>query len=366
MASTAELTATFEQIAGHALAPGRYSPRKDGSLREIREDGHVVHAADSELAKAAQALWAAKVAEWRAPRPATRADANMNEEIALIAECNAHAARQRGDLDDAERQATQARRRKRRAWMIRRHLNWAEHAPHSPPLDTPRPIALASPRERRERRSSSPSRAGPDDGEPSEPPPAGRRCACGEHDISHKRAGALYFDEACRKRVERAAAKHRSRQPNASRWARSLAYAAITEQLADAAADGRIAPERTERLIRVLERERLELLGTKVCGRQYSKNGRTAWYRCGGALVADADGDPVCMRCGRPCSKITTRLNGYDETAALMRELPKDNSLPAHKAPREWRTRPSRKLSAKLRGTRGRWDKHASGEERLA
>lgn len=95
------------------------------------------------------------------------------------------------------------------------------HHIHGDPLPDVAPAvmkpaaAVASPRERRARRASNPTRAGPDDdGEPSEhEPPARRFCICGcGRDISHKRADAVYFDpDACRKRHKRALERERSR-----------------------------------------------------------------------------------------------------------------------------------------------------------
>lgn len=173
---------TPAEIAGIPFE--HFAPRPNGSVREYDRpffaeaegvgrfiDSEAVrvctHPPGSEVAELLRPI----MAERNKPRPATRVDAHRNEEIAQLAECNAHAARERGDHDEAEKQATQARRRKRRAWMIRRHVN-AQRRPSTPELRPARTAARA--RGRRGRRTSSPSRAGPkssDDG-PGEPEPA--------------------------------------------------------------------------------------------------------------------------------------------------------------------------------------------------
>jgi hypothetical protein len=183
------------EIAG--IPTERLRPMRDGSVVEYdrpvfteaegvgrysdpeKQPVHT-HPPGSDVAEAIRPI----MAERNKPRPATRADAYQHDEIALILECT------NGD-------PTQAKRHRRRAWMIRRHLN----AQRIPPLPEPRPTGLASPRERRYRRSSSPSRAGPsdDEGPSDEPPPAGRLCEntrC-EKDISHRPGLALYCNDAC-------------------------------------------------------------------------------------------------------------------------------------------------------------------------
>jgi hypothetical protein len=173
---------------------GRY---QDPEARRVR-----VHSPGSEVAEFFRPI----MEERNKPRPATRVDAHMHDEAALLEDSQVHEARKYGLAERAEKHAARAERHKRRAWMIRRHLNTAEHAPITVPLDTPRPTALASPREHRARRSSSPSRAGPsdDEGPSDEPPPAGRLCECGcGFPLTGRRPQCRYLNVTHRKRHQR-------------------------------------------------------------------------------------------------------------------------------------------------------------------
>lgn len=117
-------------------------------------------------------------------------------------------------------------------------------------------------------------------------PPGGRRCACGLHDISHKRAGAKYFDEACRKRASRARA------------------AAV--QLQD-------------------YRSGVNQAKDTLC-------------RCNGPLIRDTDGDFACLSCGKHRGRLIGRVARlYDVDAATMEELPHGGRLlPRKRPPRPW------------------------------
>jgi hypothetical protein len=79
---------------------------------------------------------------------------------------------------------------------------------------------------------------------------------------------------------------------------------------------------------------------------------------CGEAVYEDPEGAIVCVACGRLKTRGRLRVNGYDAHLAEVRGwMRNDRAAVQHSpAPREWRTRPSRKMGAKLRKTRGRWD----------
>lgn len=212
-------TAIPEEFAG--IHRDRLRPRPDGSVLEYdppffietaRVGRHQnpdarcvrIHEPNSEVAEAVLAYQA----ERDKPRPATRRDAHMHDEVALLYECIAHDAREHGQAEKAEHNLEQARRHNRRASMIRRHLNWREHAPQTIHATSDRrPVALAAPRERRECRTSSPSRAGPDDDSESSEPPRRRLCEnprCGA-DISHLHPLRKYCDNdgACKQAAYR-------------------------------------------------------------------------------------------------------------------------------------------------------------------
>jgi hypothetical protein len=157
-------------------------------------------------------------------RPATGDDAYMQGFAAEIAAARAadhrrFAAMQRAwrleegievddDTDPHEAKADEldavAKRHKRSAWMIRRQLN-ATRAPTTPAPDVIRAAALSAPRERRDRRAASPSRAGPDDDSESSEPPERRLCGnkrC-EADISHLHPERDHCDNACKQAAYR-------------------------------------------------------------------------------------------------------------------------------------------------------------------
>ena len=159
-------------------------------------------------------------------------------------------------------------------------------------------------------RSAAPTRGDPDDPDPE--PPGARTCACGcERELRHHRAHAKYFDASCRKRGQRA-----RDQEN---------------------------PER------VVER-RLERLTVADLARK---------CRCSTEAVdKDPEGAWICVACGRARTVTLAGVNGYDVHLVEVRSWMRNDRAAVHRprAPREWRTRPSRKLSAKLGKTRGRWD----------
>ena len=196
------------------------------------------------------------------------------------------------------------------------------------PAPALRPTTLSAPRERRDRRTSSPSRAGPgDDSDPSEPPARTCACGCGE-DISHLAPQARYLDDTHRK----AAARVRDR-------VKRLAVADSLEQLA------------AENL-------------PKGC-------------RCSSeAVEKDPEGDWISVPCGRPLKVPGSTPNGYDARLAKARDLMRNDKAEGrqvHRArrPREWRTRPSRDLSNNLRAENlrkrktgeYRWDEPRAREE---
>jgi hypothetical protein len=186
--------------------------------------------------------------------------------------------------------------------------------PPSRPANGHAPREARSDRRRGSRRGERGKSSSSDDPEPE--PPRVCACGCGE-DISHLAAQARYLDTTHRKRAQRARDRHE--------------------------------PER------VVERRLPQLtvgdLPTKC--------------RCHGeATYRDPEHAIVCVACGRPKSLGRLRVNGYDARLAEVQGwMHNELAVIQHpRAPREWRTRPSRKLSAKLRKTRGRWDEPACEE----
>jgi hypothetical protein len=130
-------------------------------------------------------------------RPATGYDAYMQDFAAQIKRCTANErAKFHGDDDpEVKRLAEDAKRHQRSGWMIRRQIN-AARAPKTPAPELRPTTTLRAPRERRDRRTSSPSRAGPGDDSESSEPPSRRLCACGcRSDISHRAPQARYLNE---------------------------------------------------------------------------------------------------------------------------------------------------------------------------
>jgi hypothetical protein len=118
-----------------------------------------------------------------------------------------------GLLAQAEEWDAKAGRHQRSVGMIRRHINRARK-PSAPPLDAVRPTAVATPRERRERRTSSPTRAGPDDDSESSEPPPRRLCAfCGKRIPASRSPKATHCTDkhADRDRQRRKRARDRAR-----------------------------------------------------------------------------------------------------------------------------------------------------------
>jgi hypothetical protein len=135
-----------------------YAPMRDGSVREydlpLTDPGRelvTTHPPESALARAGQALKAAL----NAPRPATAQDLAAQDFAAQLQEVQAAEAQNFGVTARAERHAANAKRHRRSAWMIRRHLN-TQRRP-STPMAEPRP-AHAAPRarDRRDRRTLEP------------------------------------------------------------------------------------------------------------------------------------------------------------------------------------------------------------------
>ena len=186
----------------------------------------------------------------------------------------------------------------------------------------PRPRGAGRPKGRSAaRRSSERSGDSGSEGGESEPAHAGRLCICPcARDISHKRAGALYFDpEACRKRHKRALDKaHPDRV--VARKLKRLAIADGLEQLV------------AEELPR----------GCRCDGEGYE---------------LDPEGVPVCVPCGRPLTVDNRAVNGYDRRLAEVRGWMRNERVESRQVhrrhrPNTWRTRPTRKMAAKLRKTR--------------
>src|SRR5215217_3424180 len=93
---------------------------------------------------------------------------------------------------------------------MRRTLRLSDASRHRAPTIAMngKPAGTAAPRERRDRRAASPSRAGPkssDESESSEPPQPGRRCenARCEADLSHLHVSRRFCSNACRQAAYR-------------------------------------------------------------------------------------------------------------------------------------------------------------------
>lgn len=161
----------------------------------------------------------------------------------------------------------------------------------------PRPRGAGRPAVRgASRRSSARSGDSGSDSDSSEPPPAeGRRlceCGCGES-IAHLAPQARFLTDTHRKRARR-------------RHVEPPSYAEQAEPC--------------------------------VCD-------------CGRAVLHDPDNTVVCLLCGRakePAAKV--KLNGFDSTAYLMAS----NGVYVRRRHllREWKTRPDRRMAARLRKTR--------------
>jgi len=131
----------------------------------------------------------------------------MQDFAAQIKRCEANERAKLFGADDpeVERLAEETKRHERSGWMIRRRLN-AAGAPKTPEPAL-KPTTLSAPRERRNRRASSPSRAGPDDDSESSEPAERRFCQnkrC-EADISHLPQKAYHCDNggACKQAAYR-------------------------------------------------------------------------------------------------------------------------------------------------------------------
>ena len=145
-----------------------------------------------------------------------------------------------------------------------------------------------------------------EDGESSEPPPAGRLCLCGcGASLAHLRAHARYLNDTHRKRAQRDR--------------------------------DRANPER------VVERElaRRDPLRPRWCG------------CCTEAGSYDLDGDPVCCHCGLRRRDARREVGIGFDFAERDRQM-RSNGQPAlrPRLKRDWRTRPGRSLATKLRKTR--------------
>jgi hypothetical protein len=197
-------------------------------------------------------------------------------------------------------------------WLRTRTRTQPPAQPRAPQRSTNghAPREARNDRHRGSRRGDRASSSSSDDPEPERP--AARPCACGCG--RPRQPGQNYFDDECRKRHERA----RKRKQRAL---------------------DREQPER------VVER-RLERITVADLVRR---------CRC---ATRGADRDPenawICVGCGRPKTLGRLRVNGYDAHLAEVRGwMRNDRAAVQHpRAPREWRTRPSRKLAAELRKTK--------------
>jgi hypothetical protein len=184
-----------------------------------------------------------------------------------------------------------------------------------------RPRGAGRPKAQSTRSSARSGDSGPDS-ESSKPPQVGRLCICGcGRDISDKRAGAIYFDpEACRKRYQRGL---------------------------DRAHPDRVVARKLKRLAAA---ERLDEL---------TADELPAGCRCPGqGFERDPEGVPVCVPCGRPLTIGVRLVNGYDARLAEVRSWMRNDQAETRRVHRprvsrkDWRTRPTRALSTKLRKTR--------------
>jgi hypothetical protein len=173
-------------------------------------------------------------------------------------------------------------------------------------------------RRRGSRRTATTARAGPGD-DPDPEPPGPRSCGCGcGASIFHLAAQARFLDSTHRKRAQRSRDRE---QPD------------------------RVVERRLERLT----------IGelTRKC-------------RCSSEAVdIDPEGACVCVACGRPRTVALGAVNDYDAHLAEVRgwmrnERAEVRKVHRHRSARVWRTRPSRKMAAKLRKTRREYQEAAA------
>jgi hypothetical protein len=167
-------------------------------------------------------------------------------------------------------------------------------------------------RRRGSRRVSAPTRGDPgDDSDPE--PPAARRCACGCGRPRQPGKGQNYHDPVeCRKRH----ARDRKRKE------------------------------------RALDREDPD----RLVARNAAPNGRVR-CDCHGEAAYQFDHRWICCACGRPKPGVYSNVNGRVASPEVLAVLAEEARRGGH-APvlaREWRTRPTRKLAAKLRKAKREW-----------
>jgi hypothetical protein len=216
---------------------------------------------------------------------------------------------------------------------------------------TPRPRGAGRPKTRTSsaRRSSERSGDSGEDGPSDEAePPSPRPCEC-ECGLSAA-AGSRYFNDTHAARVR----KRRERER-------------------DKANPDRIWERKAKRL------EKAEALREKLLerGEQLTAENLPKGCRCPGeGFDKDPEGDMICVPCGRPLKVPGTSPNGYDARMAQARDLMRNDSAEGrqvhrHHRPREWRTRPRRDRSTKLRAENlqkrktgeYRWDEPTAREE---
>ena len=166
----------------------------------------------------------------------------------------------------------------------------------------PRPRGAGRPRAAATRSSAASGDSG-DDGESEPPEPRLCACGCGSA-LDDLRRDARFAKPACRKRAQR---KRDRTEPER----------AVERLLANG------GPVRTPELCRCKPR---------------------------GLVLPDEEQAPVCASCGRPCRPYGAAVNGFDGVDRLMRA---NGTVTRRRLlNREWRTRPSRGLSSKLRRTK--------------
>ena len=200
MGTTAEITVPAE-IAG--IPTERLAPMRDGSVREYdrpvftetegvgrHQDPDArrvhIHAPGSEVAEALRPI----MAERSKPRAVTRMDIACME--------------QARDIYAVQGKNDEAASCERMVYRMRAGFAISTRRQATPALAM-RSQAVARPRERSDRRASSPSRAGPD-ADPDESEPAERRLCenkrC-ERDISHRPSLSRYCNDACQQEAWR-------------------------------------------------------------------------------------------------------------------------------------------------------------------